>query len=106
MATKAQIKAATKKVEAAQQALAEDAENEDLKKALADAQAELDALQGSEKVPALEISTARGVDSFYRAGRRWTGTPVTVPASEFSAEQIKLLKAEKKLNVKETEIEA
>lgn len=50
--------------------------------------------------PMLTIRTD-GVDRHYVAGRLWTGAPVTVPASDFTPEELACLRGETLLRVTE-----
>lgn len=47
----------------------------------------------------LRITSAR--EGFRRAGWKWSSQPTTVPLTEFTAEQIAMLKAEPMLTVEE-----
>ena len=54
-----------------------------------------------QKTAALLISTKKGVTSFWRAGRKFTETPASVPLAELTDDQIAALKAEPRLIVKD-----
>jgi len=57
----------------------------------------------SKKVPGLRVSAKTA--GFRRAGRAWPSSPVDVPASEFTKDQIAQLKADPELLVAEVDVE-
>jgi hypothetical protein len=53
---------------------------------------------------ALRITSAR--EGFRRAGWKWSSQPTTVPLTEFSAEQVAMLRAEPMLTVEDVAVRA
>ncbi|MFA5688582.1 MAG: hypothetical protein WC959_05500 [Kiritimatiellales bacterium] len=99
--TIATLKTAQENLAAAQTALAADPENADLQKAVAEAQAVLDALPPpAEPVPAISV-TCKRPGGLWRAGRHWPKGQTIVAVSEFSPEQIAAIRAETRFTVQD-----
>lgn len=113
MATKKeQLTAAGKAVGAAKKALKGKPDDEQLKKALVDAEAKLANLKEKpkpkeepkpKKAKALRITCV--VDGFWRAGRQWSKQPITVPLDDLNNKELKLITGEAKLAVEHVDID-
>ncbi len=111
--TKAMITEAGKAIGAAKKALKDKPDDEKLKKALADAETELERIKAgyaeqekanpAQKAKALKGSCSR--DGFWRGGIQWFKEPKIVRLDDLTEEQVKLIRAEKRLSVEEVEIE-
>ncbi len=117
MATK--IQKAEKAMREAEAAVQADPNNEELKQALADAQAALEELQkpkdqgsgggsqesGGSGMTAAALKVICRKESFFRCGIQWTKDETIVAVDILTEEQVEQLKAEPMLIVEEVEIE-
>lgn len=100
------LAAAGRKVGEAKKALKADPENQELKQALEQAEAELAQLKATKPktVKALKVTCSK--DGFWRAGRQWTREPVIVPIDSIDNKQLALITGEPKLTVEHIDVPA